>query len=102
MKNLFWAHPEDSYTARGGDAEGERWQPPFTEHGFRYVQLTVVHGGLPEEPSLSTLTGINLRTAAREQSRSHYGQPLLQILSDNSWWTEAAALMSIPNGAAGR
>ena len=38
MKNLFWAHPEDSYTARGGDAHGEVWQPQFTEHGFRYVR----------------------------------------------------------------
>ena len=25
-KNLFWAHPIDSYTARGGDAAGEVFQ----------------------------------------------------------------------------
>ena len=35
------------------------------------------------------------------QSRLHFGDPLLQRLSDNSKWGEAAALMSIPNGAAG-
>ena len=97
------AHPEDSYVARGGSAAGEVWRPKFTEHGFRYVQLTVEGGGaLPTEPTLATLQGINLRTAAREQSSLHFGSPLLQSLSDNSWWGEAAALMSIPNGAAGR
>ena len=26
MKNLFWAHPIDSYTARGADAAGETYR----------------------------------------------------------------------------
>jgi hypothetical protein len=62
MKNLFWAHPEDSYTARGGSISGEVWTPKFTEHGFRYVQLTVVGGALPSEPTMNTLVGVNYRT----------------------------------------
>ena len=99
MKNLFWAHPEDSYVAKG--ESGEIFQPHFTEHGFRYVQLTVESGVLPEEPDLSTLVGVNYRTDSKEQARMHFGDPLLQRLSDNSWWGESAALMSIPNGAAG-
>lgn len=32
----------------------------------------------------------------------HSPTNLIQGLSNNSWWTEAAALMSIPAGAAGR
>ena len=99
MKNLFWAHPEDSYVAKGGT--GEVFQPHFTEHGFRYVQLTVEAGTLPKEPDLSTLVGVNYRTDSKEQAHLHFGDPLLQRLSDNSWWGESAALMSIPNGAAG-
>lgn len=51
---------------------------------------------------LGTVLGINLRTAAKEQSAMRFSTPLLQSLSDNSWWGEAAALLSIPNGAAGR
>jgi alpha-L-rhamnosidase len=102
MKNLFWAHPIDSFVARGGSAEGEEFQAHFTEHGFRYVQLSVVAGSLPTEPNLTTIVGVNLRTDSREQSTLHFGDPLLQRLSDNSKWGEAAALMSIPNGAAGR
>ena len=49
MKNLFWAHPIDSYVARGPQssppsAGGESFQAHFTEHGFRYVQLMVMDG----------------------------------------------------------
>ena len=103
MKNLFWAHPIDSYVASGGgDSEGEVWQARFTEHGFRYLQLFVANGSLPSEPTLQTVLGINLRTDSREQSHLHFSDPLIQRLSDNSWWGETAALMSIPNGAAGR
>ena len=43
-----------SYTCRGG-AE-EIWQPRFTFHGFRYVELT----GLPQPPTMETVTGIVL------------------------------------------
>ena len=102
MKNLFWAHPEDSYTARGDETGPEVFQPRFTEHGFRYLQLSVAAGTLPVEPSLTTVVGINLRTDAAEQSQLRFGDPMLQRLSDNSWWGESAALMGIPNGAAGR
>jgi alpha-L-rhamnosidase len=102
MKNLFWAHPIDSYVARGGHPTGEEFQARFTEHGARYVQLSVVAGSLPTPPNITTIVGINLRTDSREQSTLHFGDPLLQQLSDNSKWGEASALMSIPNGAAGR
>ena len=104
MKNLFWAHPEDSYTANGRpnvDGMGESFQAHFTEHGFRYVQLTVENGTM-EEPTMETIVGVNYRTDSKEQSSLHFSDPLLQRLSDNSWWGESAALMSIPNGAAGR
>jgi hypothetical protein len=52
--------------------------------------------------------GLNLRSAVREAGAlsfgddSHAPENLIQRLSNNSWWTEAAALMSIPAGAAAR
>ena len=51
------------------------------------MQLSVAHVALPAgyEPNIRTIIGINLRTNAREQARQHYGVPLLQKLSDNSW-----------------
>lgn len=107
MGNLFWANPVDVYIVKGGDSP-EVYEPSFTYHGFRYVELDSGAAPLPVEPDLDTVVGINLRTAASEAASLRLGedphdpQNLLQRLSNNSWWTEAAALMSIPAGAAGR
>ena len=111
MGNLFWANPVDVYIARGA-ATAEVYTPSFTYHGFRYVELSLELpvGAAPAsaEPGPGSLVGVNLRSAVREVAAlelgSDVGAPnnLLQRLSNNSWWTEAAALMSIPAGAAGR
>ena len=107
MGNLFWANPVDVYIAKGGPAP-EVYEPSFTYHGFRYVELVISNGTLPSAPTLSSVLGINLRTSAAESAAltfaadPHDPANLLQRLSNNSWWTEAAALMSIPAGAAGR
>lgn len=39
--NLRTARATDEYVLRG-DAGGERWEPRFTTHGFRYCELTVL------------------------------------------------------------
>ena len=107
MGNLFWANPVDIYTAKGG-ATPEVYQPSMTYHGFRFVELSISDGVLPSEPTIATVVGLNLRTAAAESATMRFGASpndptnLVQKLSNNSWWTEAAALMSIPAGAAGR
>jgi alpha-L-rhamnosidase len=100
MGNLFWAYPVDSYITSGA-ADGESYEPAFTEHGFRYVELSA-DPPLASPPVLGTLAAVVLRTAARPQTALVIGHPALQALSNNSWWTEAAALMSIPAGAAAR
>jgi len=100
MGNLFWAYPVDSYIAAGG-AAGESYEPAFTEHGFRFVELSA-EPPLAAPPTAATLTAVVLRTAAREQAALTIGHPLLQGLSNMSWWTEAVALMGIPAGTAAR
>lgn len=100
MGNLFWAYPVDSYISSGA-VNGESYEPAFTEHGFRYAQL-FTDPPLQTPPTTSMLTAVILRTAAREQTQLIFGNPLLQGISNNSWWTEAAALMGIPAGAAAR
>ena len=47
----------DQYLCRGGDHES--WDPRFTYHGFRYVELT----GVSSEPDLDTVEGCFVRTA---------------------------------------
>jgi alpha-L-rhamnosidase len=51
MANLRGARVTDSYTLRGGDPEV--WQPRFTYHGFRYVEVT----GFPGTPTVDALEG---------------------------------------------
>ena len=99
--NLYWAHPIDYYMTKGGG--GEQYQPEFTYHGFHYVELEF--DGEHPEPTLQTVTGVNLRSSVAEAATMHFGSDggnLVERISSNSWWTEAAALMSIPAGAAGR
>ena len=72
--------------------------------GFRYVEIDF--GGHPHAPpTLETITGIVLRSNVAEAATISLGSDpshLAQRVSSNSLWTEAAALMSIPAGAAGR
>ncbi len=99
--NLYWAHPIDYYMTKGGG--NELYQPEFTYHGFRYVELEF--DGDHPAPTLQTVTGVNLRSSVVEAATMHFGSDgssLVERISSNSWWTEAAALMSIPAGAAAR
>ena len=51
MGNLFWANPVDIYIAKGGAAGPETYEPSFTYHGFRYVELTLEPAGAGAEPA---------------------------------------------------
>jgi alpha-L-rhamnosidase len=51
MANLRGARVTDSYTLKGQGTE--IWQPRFTYHGFRYVEVT----GFPGKPTLDALEG---------------------------------------------
>ena len=49
--NLRSAKQTDMYYTKGGGTE--RWEPRFTYHGFRYVELT----GYPGKPNVNTIEG---------------------------------------------
>ena len=54
--------------------------------------------------NVSTVTGIRIRTDAGDKKGPavHVGNPLLHRIWQSSLGSEASALLSIPNGAAGR
>ena len=52
-ENLRGAEQTDRYTLRGPAAMTETFEPHFTYHGFRYVQVS----GLSSKPLLTDLTG---------------------------------------------
>lgn len=64
QQNLIKAAATDVYILKGG--EEEVWEPRFTYHGFRYVQIE----GFPGRPQPQSLKMI--------------------------WWTEASNLYSVP------
>ena len=51
LANIRGAKVTDEYTCKGDGAE--EWQPRFTYHGFRYVEMT----GFPGTPDLTTIEG---------------------------------------------
>lgn len=69
------------YVCKGGGVE--EWEPRFSYHGFRYVQID----GLSEKPKLDDFTGWLIRTAAERMATFDCSDPLLKKFYDVSMWT---------------
>ena len=69
------------YVCKGGGVE--EWEPRFTYHGFRYVQID----GLSRKPKPGDFTGWLIRTAADRLSSFDCSDPLLKKFYDVSMWT---------------
>jgi len=111
LGNLFWANQVDTFVSGGvgdyppGQSPPQSYEPRFTYHAFRYVELEAtppMPPALEAQISISSVLGVNLRTAAREQAKLELANPLLSKLSSNSWWTEASGLIGMPHGAGAR
>lgn len=84
------ARQEDLYICRG---EGTEWfEPHFTYHGFRYVEVT----GLAERPNLDSLVGRVFCSSAPETATFECSEPMLNRLMKNILWTQRGNLMSVP------
>lgn len=92
QENLLVAAATDVYICRG-DAEGECFEPQFTWHGFRYVELR----GYPGMPDEDTLTGIMVGGDCPATSEFSSSQPLLGEIHAMVERTEAANLLGIPS-----
>lgn len=80
--NLRSAKATDTYTTRGSSG-AEIWEPQFTYHGFRYVELT----GLAD-PSLDTVKGLFIRTGVDHVGALAFpetAQPLNQLAHAVQW-----------------
>lgn len=60
----------DVYICKGG---GESWEPRFTYHGFRYVQVK----GVPNKPTLNDFTGWFVRTDMSRTGSFECSDPML-------------------------
>ncbi len=80
----------DRYTFRS-DGE-ETFEPHFTYHGFRYVEVT----GLRKKPSLEALIAVVFRSSCPETGDFECSNPLINRLVANIRWSQRANFMGIP------
>ncbi|MEE9436655.1 MAG: family 78 glycoside hydrolase catalytic domain, partial [Candidatus Adiutricales bacterium] len=80
----------DVYILKG---EGEEFfEPRFTYHGFRYVELT----GFPGVPAIENMEGVFLHTDVEKTGDFHCSNQLLNTLHQNIYWGQLSNLMSVP------
>jgi alpha-L-rhamnosidase len=89
-ENLRGARAEDVYILKGeGD---EVWEPRFTYHGFRYVELS----GYPGVPGADTIRGRVVHTAVEQTGSFSCSKPVLNSLQRIIIWGQKSNLHSIP------
>ena len=90
MANLHGARQTDRYILRGGG--WEVYEPRFTYHGFRYVELT----GYPGRPDLQTLTACVVHDDLEPAGQFACSHPLLNRIYQNVRWGVRGNYRSIP------
>ncbi|MFG3257285.1 family 78 glycoside hydrolase catalytic domain [Streptomyces sp. NPDC048172] len=100
--NLRSARATDTYTLKGagtGTGTGtEAFEPRFTFHGFRYVEVT----GHPGTPALEDLTGLVLHTDEPLTLDLATDSPLLDQLHSNITWGLRGNFLSVPTDTPAR
>lgn len=86
----------DTYTCRGGGEE--IWEPRFTYHGFRYVEVT----GYPGKPSPDMLEGIAVYTALESAGSFTCSDPMLNRIHTATLNTITSNIHSVPTDCPGR
>jgi alpha-L-rhamnosidase len=90
QRNLRTASATDEYITRG--AGREEWEPRFTYHGFRYIQVE----GLPTQPAKDTIAVRVVRSSLRDAGSFDSSNDAVNRIQRMVWWTEASNLHGIP------
>ena len=91
VENLRTARATDTYILRGSGEE-EVYQPRFTYHGFRYVELT----GYPGAPKLDTIRGRVVHTDVAPAGGFAASKPVLNQIQRLILWGITSNLHSVP------
>jgi len=90
LANLRGARATDRYTLAGTGTES--WEPRFTEHGFRYVEVT----GFPGTPSFDSLEGCVVHDDLVPAGTIRTSNPLLDQIVRNAVWGFRGNYRSVP------
>ncbi|MBT3193279.1 MAG: family 78 glycoside hydrolase catalytic domain, partial [Verrucomicrobia bacterium] len=88
--NLRSARATDTYILKG--SETEVWEPRFTFHGFRYVEIT----GLKNKPEPDAVTGIVISSDSPMSSAFECSNPMLNRLHQNIIWGQLSNYLEVP------
>ena len=91
MDNYRSAISTDYYTFRG-TPEGETFEPPFTQHGYRYVSID----GLDEPLPLEDVEGIVLESVGEQISRYETSNADINQLFSNIVWGQRGNFLAVP------
>lgn len=90
VANLRNAEATDHIILAGGGME--EYQPTFTFHGFRYMEIT----GLPQAPGLSSIQAVALNTDAPLTAEMKTGNAMVNQLWSNILWGQRSNFLSVP------
>lgn len=88
--NLRAAAATDNYILSGNGSE--TFEPHFTFHGFRYIEIT----GYPGTPSQDTLEGVVFHTDAPFTMKFTTGNSMVNQLWSNILWGQRGNFVSVP------
>lgn len=83
------AKATDEFILSGGD---DVFEPTFTFHGFRYVEVS----GWPGELTADAIEAIVVHSAMRRTGRFECSEPLVNALIHNSVWGQKGNFLSVP------
>jgi alpha-L-rhamnosidase len=89
-ENLRSARATDTYICKGDDVE--TWEPHFTFHGFRYVQIA----GFPGKPAPDNVTGIVASSDSPVTGAFECSNPMLNTLYSNILWGQLSNYLEVP------
>ncbi|MCX6151393.1 MAG: family 78 glycoside hydrolase catalytic domain [Ignavibacteriales bacterium] len=88
-ENIRMARAQDTYISKGDNEE--TWQPLFTYHGFRYVEVT----GL-DKIEQNTITGISINSLPEQTSTFTSSDEKLNKLFNCILWNQRSNYVDIP------
>ena len=90
------ARQTDSYILKGSGLE--EWEPRFTLHGFRYVEVR----GFPGIPTMESLEGRQVHSSVDESNEFFCSNSLINQIHSNIRYTLLSSLQGYPQDAADR
>ena len=88
--NLRAARCTDTYILKGNGTE--IWEPRFTYHGFRYVEVT----GYPGKAGPSAITGIVVHSDTPVVGSFECSNPMVNKLYKNIAWSQRSNFLEVP------